>query len=180
MKKLLCLLLTIITINCYSEEVKPTTQIINKATDAVERVYADGTKVVEKAYSIGENLSPKIEKALLQLGTSLKVSGAEIWNILVRQQIVWSVCILLGLLLTVFSWWHFYYRVNEGRLNQWKTDKNNTDAPSSYHVVVFITLGFAVTGTIVVGMHFNDMLTGFINPKFGALKTIAEIAAQIK
>lgn len=28
--------------------------------------------------------------------------------------------------------------------------------------------------------HFSDMLTGFINPEFGALKTIAEIAIKLK
>lgn len=164
----------------YSQEQKSITYVFDKVSNSIERVYSDGTKVVEATTAQAKILAPKLEKALESLSTQLKVSAQEVWDILIKQQLVWSICILLALLVTIFSWFHFYYRINEGRKNEWKTSKSNTGNPSSYHIVAIVTLAFAITGTILVGCNFQEMMTGFINPKFGALQTIATIAQQIK
>jgi hypothetical protein len=40
--------------------------------------------------------------------------------------------------------------------------------------------GISIYGTVLIGTHFNDMMTGFINPEFGALKTITEVVGKLK
>ena len=42
------------------------------------------------------------------------------------------------------------------------------------HLVICVTL------SVFSFLHFSDMLTGFINPEFGALKTITEVIKNIK
>lgn len=41
-------------------------------------------------------------------------------------------------------------------------------------IILFIALSYFSF------IHFSDMLTGFINPEFGALKTIVEVATKLK
>ncbi len=146
--------------------------VIDKTSNGIERVYTDGTKVVEKAYSIAEQTSPKIEKALKSLGSSLQVTANRVWDILVKQQLVLSIGYLVLFLTTMFCWCHFWFRYEQGRKNQW--------GDGSYELACIITFALAVTGTIVNVYTFNSILMGFINPEFGAMKTIIEIAAQIK
>ena len=43
-----------------------------------------------------------------------------------------------------------------------------------FHLVICVTL------SVFSFLHFSDMLTGFINPEFGALKTITEVIKNIK
>ena len=43
-----------------------------------------------------------------------------------------------------------------------------------FHLAICITL------SVFSFIHFSDMLTGFINPEFGALKTITEVIKSIK
>lgn len=169
MKKLLLGILILFTYNV-SAEYQPTTYVFNKTANAIEHVYLDGTKVVEKAYSLGTIAAPKIGKALETLASQLKVSADNVWKILVRQQLVWSFGTLICIFVTLFSWIHFYRR-----LRIWHNDTRD-----KYVSACVITCVLALAGTILCSMHFMDMLTGFINPEFGAMKTIAEIASQIK
>ncbi len=95
------------------------------------------------------------------------------WNILVKQQLVWSICYLLILLSALFSWFHFWYRINLFIVE----DKSDRDKYISSCLVTFII----ASGLSVLSIqNFTDMLTGFINPEFGAMKTITEIAAHLK
>lgn len=44
----------------------------------------------------------------------------------------------------------------------------------------YLHLIFAICLTCLSIYHFKDMLTGFMNPKYGALKTITQVATQLK
>lgn len=144
---------------------------VNKLGNGVERVYLDASKVVEKTYAIGEKLAPKIETLIDKASKQLKVTAEEVWDILVMQQTVFSIGILMGILLTGFSWLHFYYRIK-----QWKRNCR----PDSDIGLLILCAALAISGTITSSIYFQDMLTGFINPKFGAIKMITEIATQLK
>lgn len=52
----------------------------------------------------------------------------------------------------------------------------NSTIPYLKHVHLLI----CITLSIFSILHFSDMLTGFINPEFGALKTITEVVKSIK
>jgi hypothetical protein len=44
----------------------------------------------------------------------------------------------------------------------------------------YVHLTICITLSIFSFLHFSDMMTGFINPEFGALKTITEVVKNIK
>jgi len=44
----------------------------------------------------------------------------------------------------------------------------------------YVHLTICLTLSIFSFLHFSDMMTGFINPEFGALKTITEVVKNIK
>jgi hypothetical protein len=44
----------------------------------------------------------------------------------------------------------------------------------------YLHLAICLTLSVFSFLHFSDMLTGFINPEFGALKTITEVIKTIK
>lgn len=119
--------------------------------------------------------APRIEKAINTLAKNLKVTADQVWDILVTQQKVYAVGYLLILIITIFSWIHFWYRWGLGVKNKW----DDFDS-GSYVIPVVITLVICLTGTIIDAINFMSMLTGFFNPKFGALQQIAELAQSLK
>jgi hypothetical protein len=170
MKKILLLSMLLFNIMAFSQS-KEVNKVIDNTSSAIKKVYSDGSKIVNKAYDASVVVAPKIESALKSLGTELKVGADKVWTILIRQQLVWSICILILVLLTIFSWFHFWYRINEWHRN---------NEAGGYISACIITCIIAIAGTITSSLHFEAMLTGFINPEFGAMKTIATIASQIK
>lgn len=176
MKKTITIILMALCLNSFAEQdTRQTTYIFNKTANAIEHVYMDGTKVVEKAYQAGKTYAPKIEAALQSLSKTLQVSANEVWDILIRQQLVMSWAYLLVFLMTIFSWAHFWFRYNNGIKNNWGGKDSG-----SYELACVITFCLAIIGTIVDFNIYEAMFTGFFNPKYGAMKTIAEIASQIK
>lgn len=193
-----------INISSYSQS-KEVNKVIDNTSNAIERVYADGTKVVNKAYEASSVIAPKIESALKSLGTELKVGANGVWNILIKQQLVWSICFLILTLSSIISWF-FFYRNNftflkEGQYikgikksPEYHTNNYGTNSIKGYieeeilisnkvssnpwfkylHLIICLTLS-----TLSI-LNFSNMLTGFVNPEFGAMKTIATIASQIK
>jgi len=150
-------------------------KLLNNSEKGVTTVYKDGATVVKTVYKDVKSLSPKIESALKSLATELKTTVDNLWVILVRQQLVWSIAILLCLITTVLSWIHFWYRFQKACDNHW-----GRDGSGHYEVSCIMCAAMSIAGSVLVVIHFNDMLTGFINPEFGALKTIAEVATQLK
>lgn len=51
---------------------------------------------------------------------------------------------------------------------------------SSVPYFKYLHLAICITLSVFSFLHFSDMLTGFINPEFGALKTIMEVVKNIK
>lgn len=212
LKHLLLLILLIISI------IPLTTRASMKDTSKVNlsTVYHD----VKNGMDVN---APKIEKAIGTIAKDLKVTADKVWNILVKQQKVWSYCFLL-LTLSALINWHFFYKNNFIRLSE-KTSvigkrdiKRQIENPQfeSYYegrsgykddirskryidseigtedilLPLFTTasikwfkylhLAICLTLSIFSYLHFASMLTGFLNPEFGAMQTIAEVAQNIK
>ncbi len=219
MKKLL-LFLFILPLSLFSQQ-KFADKALDKTSNAIEKVYSDGTKVLDKTFETSKVIAPKVEKALESLGTTLKVGANQVWNILVKQQLVWSYCFLILTLGSLINWVVFSkrylskYFLKEDQCLRGKNKKikrNPNPKYESYYknreddirgkeyledeiieeeILIplkfnqnnwfrFIHLGICIILSIFSFYHFSDMLTGFINPEFGAMKTIAEIASQIK
>lgn len=151
-------------------------KIANTASNAIFTVYSDSKSVVQQVYSDAKSTAPKLEQAIKELANGLKVGAGQVWDIIVKQQLVWSWCILIVMLLTFGSWCHFWYRYNQCNIEMSK----DTDNGNKMVFGCIITFVIAIVGTIITGFHFSDMITGFINPQYNAMKLIAELASQIK
>lgn len=203
--------------------------IITPAQKGVSTVYNDGTSAVKTVYNDIKSLSPKIESAIKSLATELKTTTNALWSILVKQQLVWSICFLILTLSAILNWFLFYKRTQTKLQNiQYITLKRDMlgDIPNPkfdtyyfkkieeypgdirtkefikgvigeeeyscpqligdlektaiQHIFKYTHLILCLTLSYFSFIHFSDMLTGFINPEFGALKTIAELAIKLK
>jgi len=232
MKKIF-LFIAIMSMTLTFAQSKPIDKVWNDSKDGVNTVYKDGTAVIKTVYNDAKSLSPKIESALKSLATELKTTTNALWDILVKQQLVWSICFLILTLTSIFNWYLFYkrnlniklnkddyiigqqdtynlidnpsfsqsyydnYKQYEGR-EAWKDSWTDikylkqikefngkkdilipiVDYKNNWFKYLHLIICLSLSGLSVY--HFSDMLTGFINPEFGALKTIAEIAIKLK
>lgn len=204
MKKILLSLMIILSLTISAQTSKK----------EVATVYNDSKTAISTVYNDTKSLAPKITKSVNEIAKSLKIGANSVWEILVRQQLVWSICFLILTLTSIFNWCLFYKNNLNNNLkydkvkviNQklfYNEDTKLSDIenyPNSYAAkyrnieeeklelipnstipnfkYLHLTICLILSGLSIY--HFGDMLTGFINPKFGALKTIAEIAINLK
>jgi hypothetical protein len=215
MKKII-LFIALMTMTLSFAQSKQVDKLLDNSEQGISTVYKDGTTVVKTVYNDAKSLSPKIELALKSLATELKTTTNALWDILVKQQLVWSIGFLILTLTSIFNWYLFYKRNLNIKLTEKDFVKGNRVNKKSIKNPEYTSYGGGERGkifletndseeeilipiintnnnwfkylhlTICIGLsglsiyHFSDMLTGFINPEFGALKTIAEIAIKLK
>lgn len=226
MKKLTLLLIVLFTINISTaqtskDEVKQIIKeqsdgIVNNSQKGVATVYNDGKSVVTTVYSDLKSSAPKVYKALESLAKELKTTTDALWVILVKQQLVWSICFLILTLSALFNWFIFYKRNLSVKLTEQDFVKGNKINKESVKNPEYTSYSSGDRGKILleiteseeeilipivnpnnnwfkylhliicIGLsglsihHFSDMLTGFINPEFGALKTITMVVQSFK
>ena len=153
---------------------------VNKTSNGIGTIYGDGKAVVGTLYGDSKEavkyLTPKIEKAVSEIASGLKVGTKYVWNILVKQQRVWSWCYLIGFIVSIISWFHFYYRFKKGNdeldnAGEWKT---------SNIAMCWLSLGLSLTLSYFSFQYLVPMMTGFINPEFGAMQNVIEVAKSFK
>lgn len=204
----------------------------NKKDNSYDKTIDKVSNATETVYNDLKSTAPKISNALNSLGKELKVGVNKVWDILVRQQLVWSIVYTILTISAVFNWYMFYSRnfkkpkkeelvlgkeqyvqkldnpefdqkwydqyversstvynseKKDPRFNKYiyntlqrdcliAPPKVNNNIPWFTIIHLFICLTLSIFSFI----HFSDMVTGYINPEFGAMKTIAEVASKIK
>ena len=220
MKKII-LFIALMTMTLSFAQSKQVDKILDTSKDGVSTVYNDGKQAVSTVYNDVKSLSPKVESAIKSLATELKTTTNALWVILVKQQLVWSICFLILTLSALLNWFIFYKR-NLNKLTEKdfiigkkpifgdilntnydkyyakydddlrgrmyiKSDKPTgeedillliTNPNNIWFKYLHLTICIGLSGLSVY--YFSDMLTGFINPEFGALKTIVEVATKLK
>lgn len=217
MKKII-LFIALMTMTLSFAQSKQVDKLLDSSENGVSTVYNDGKQAVSTVYNDVKSLSPKVESAIKSLATELKTTTNALWVILVRQQLVWSICFLILTLSALFNWYLFYKRNLNNKLTEQdfvkgkKINKESEKNPdySSYaslnetrsqkyifkdsseeEILIpiinpnniwfkYLHLTICLTLSYFSFIHFSDMLTGFINPEFGALKTIVEVATKLK
>lgn len=203
MKKFI-ILIGVFLLFSYIANAQVADNIVSKTSDGVSTVYNDL-----------KSTAPAVSKALNSLAKELKVGVNAVWDILVKQQLVWSWCFLILTLSALINWFMFYRRnffkikddgdyiickrwaPSKERNPQYYEHARNGDARSHYYLLQeeeypapkvvnnlswfkYVHLAICIVLSIYSFIHFSDMMTGFINPEYGAMKTIATIAQQIK
>lgn len=228
MKKII-LFIALMTMTLSFAQSKQVDKLLDNSEKRVSTVYNDGKQAVSTVYNDIKSLSPKIESAIKSLATELKTTTNALWVILVRQQLVWSICFLILTLSALFNWYLFYKRTQVISKNiKWVTLERdmigniinpkydsyyfkkideypgdirtkkfvkgvigreeyscpqlskNLEQTFIQHLFKYVHLTLCLTLSYFSFIHFSDMLTGIINPEFGALKTIVEVATKLK
>lgn len=152
----------------------------NTLVNGIGTVYQDSKTLTGTVYNdfkdAAKHITPKIESAIQEIAKGLKTSAVAVWDILVRQQLVWSWCYLIGMIVSLLVWFKFYRTIKEAKtdLNEFGNWKVNN---------ILMTIGLLFSGvflSILSFQHLEAMMTGFINPEFGAIRTVIEMAKTLK
>jgi hypothetical protein len=114
------------------------------------------------------------QEAVKYLAVGLKTTAENVWDILVKQQKVKSWTYLLLFLFAIIVDVLIIKVIKQ--TFAYVDDKEN---PGPYVLSVFLIIAGAVF-SVYNSSNLYPMLTGFINPEYGALKDIVEIAQQFK
>jgi len=209
MKNVLLVMMLVVSI---FTQAKTADVIVDHTADGVSTVYSDGKQVVKTAYEEIKNVSPQVKEAFQSLASEMKVTTDYLWDVLVKQQKVYSVALLALTLGSLFNWWLLWYRNFSTTANN-KTvkkllpsDKRNPDYETYPNVVndinkyksllevkeipyldtdkakaiLFIHSILCIILSSFSAYYLSTMLTGFMNPEFGALKAITEVVKSLK
>ena len=200
----------------------------NDTKETAKQVYSDGKSAVTTVYEDAKSLAPYNENSIKSLAKGLKVGAESVWDILVKQQLVWSICFSILTLSSLLNWYSFYRRMYPSKQNieytvlkreilidvpnpqydkyydnkpdykydikAQRTIKGPSGGFEEYNAPKQIIESWSNTKEAFHWLHFviccilsyfsfinfADMMTGFINPEFGAMKNIAELALQLK
>ncbi len=157
-----------------SDTTKP--GFLSTTSNGIGTVYGDTKNGVSTLYSDVKSLYPDAKLTIQELYNQIKKVSTYTWNLLVKQQQVWSWCYLFGELLFFFAVYRFWKAYET-----YKTDKDETGSIKSINVLPVVILG---ASSLLLGyfslIHFEAMMTGFFNPEFGALKNLVEFGKTLR
>ena len=159
-----------------TESAKGLNTTYTDSKSGVTAVYDDGKGAISTVYNDMKSLAPDIKSALVSIAEGLKTTSEKVWDILVKQQLVFSLSYLVLFISSLFLWFQFKKQYN---LLQTDLDEDNNIKDKNILFTVLLAL-LAITDSVVSGLHMVDMITGFVNPEYGALKNIIEVASTLK
>ncbi len=108
----------------------------------------------------------KVESSINGLATALEVPAKHVYEILVKQQVVIAWTSILTIILVSFLLvTSIYFLIT---VPSW-------DKPSVQAVVSMIAAAFLLIGLLIELGNVSLILTGFINPEYGAIQDIANM-----
>ena len=106
-----------------------------------------------------------IKSGLTALGSSLKVGSEHVYEVLIKQQLSNSITGLLMLILSIIC-----------SIIIIKLAKKAFNEDEELGMITVIFIGIPTMIFLVYELwHMNDIVTGFINPEYGAIKEILEV-----
>jgi len=164
------------TIDKVSKSIDKNVDKIEKGTKTFYGDVKDGTVTVyQDAKDVVKYLTPEAKNLIVKIAQKLEKTTDQVWDILVRQQKVWSWCYLLLSISAIILWYRFYLQFNVA-----KTDLTEAKEVKEINVVFAVALFiFAVTASCFSSFHFIDMMTGFMNPEYGAMKNLYQVYQSV-
>jgi hypothetical protein len=150
--------------------------VIGKFTRSQDTISTAGIKSYNVTWS---NVYDDTKSALNSLGSALKVGSEHVYQTLVKQQPVDSIieCIeVLILFITTFIFWTLFLKDRKRfskKGDQWYGDSLDDHEVTCAYLV--ISIGLLITTLIVIGCNISSIITGFVNPEYGAIKDIMNI-----
>jgi hypothetical protein len=108
-----------------------------------------------------------IKTAITAIGSSLKVGAEHVYEVLVKQQMVYSVCWLIFFIVCIAMTIIYVKLIKYGIKEEWDDDGH----------AAFMVFGgmFIVAIFGIFCAHLDNLITGFINPEYGAIQDIFQL-----
>lgn len=163
-----------------ASDVKNTASNLSKTAQqgkaSLSSVYGDSKDGIKTVYGDLSSLGGEAKGAIKDIVKELKQVSVKAWDLLVRQQMIWSLCYLAVTLSSLILGFRFFKQ-----LKITGTDRTSTDDYKSTNIVLSIVYGtLFVSALLFSSLHLEPMLTGFFNSEFGALRTLIELGQKIK
>lgn len=163
------------TVQTVKENSKELKTVYEDTKQVTSTVYDDSKDLLKVLYQDGKIVSSKLEAALVSIAEGLKTTSLKAWDILVKQQLVWSWCYLLLTLSSIFLWYKF-----GKQFIKTQSDLTSTGESKESNTIMLVVIGFLAFGdSVASALHFEQMMTGFLNPEFGAIRTLFELAKSL-
>lgn len=143
--------------------------------NGTKTLHSDLSTIIDSTHSDAKQLiqyvGDKGEKIIVKVSEILGNVSVEVWNILVKQQLVKAWAILFAFI-AYFSLIFYYKRTINGIIQRVKTDDDEWKTSEIWFVII--------GGVILVCLswfnisHAYTMFTGFLNPKYGALQDLLQ------
>jgi hypothetical protein len=140
-------------------------------------ITAQVEETVPKALTLSEQIYSDVKGSLQGLGEALEVGASHVYKFLIRQQMIIAVThTLFGLFgfLAFINWFKSY---NDEKEIWFTADvkEGRPDDPSGIMLVRLLQLIVALILIIVSISNLDLIITGFLNPEYGAMKEILTI-----
>lgn len=142
--------------------------------------YADSTSIGDKVSnvitsvdtsSISKQIYSDIKGVVVGLADALKVGSEHVYKILVKQQIVNSVIYIILLLFGLYFIYNFI-KAYKDKDEEWEYDSATPSGISIVRILQIIVGGIMFFVGII---NIDVIITGFINPEYGAIEKILNI-----
>lgn len=146
------------------------TSIKDSAVQSVKEV--DTSSTFKAMYS-------DFKQGIVALASSLKVGAEHVYGVLVRQQVVYAIVYLalsiIGFIL-ILNWIKKYKDDKE----KWKIGNSYDETPTGLGLLRSIQI---VVALVMIGIgvcNIDLIMTGFINPEYGAIQDVIEMVKDVK
>lgn len=125
----------------------------------------DSTKLKQQIYE-------DVKQVIASIAESLQVGAEHVYTVLIKQQLVSSVTNLTLIVLFVFVTWVCF---RSWRAATKQLDKNYEEGIEVLQIVFCIlAVCFGLFAVMYLAVTAENMVTGFINPEYGAIKEILD------
>lgn len=163
-----------------TSDVKNTASDLSKTAQqgkaSLSTVYGDSKDGIKTIYGDISSLGGEAKGAIKDIVKELKQVSVKAWDLLVRQQMIWSLCYLAITLSSLILGYKFF-----NQFNFMIKDTSETGDVKEKNIPLTLIYGLLFAGVgYASAIHFEPMMTGFFNSEFGALRTLIELGQKIK
>lgn len=158
------------TIKTYSKESNIVSETITSVSNEIDtlKTNAINTAKAIDTSSVSKQLYTDLKSGLVGIAGALKVGAEHVYEVLVRQQVVNSILYLLcGVLAFIF----IINFISKNKSDE-KWFNNDIDFITKLGFIRIIQSIISFILLLVFLFHLDNIVTGFINPEFGALEQI--------
>lgn len=117
-----------------------------------------------------------VKQGLVVLASNLKVGTEHVYYVLVKQQIVKAITYLI---IAIIGFWMLMSFMNKFKSDERWATSNGKDI-EGIGVLRVVQLLISAVLLFIAIMHVDTVVTGFVNPEYGAIENIIDIVKSIK